>query len=97
MFYKNNDGQIVFSEFLKCLAFLTSRIPLEERLQCMWLPCHSRISYCLGLFRFYDLKQDNQISKDELKRVTEAMLFQYEKTLPDFLFLLWFSLCMYQL
>ena len=35
MFDKNNDGQIVFSEFLKCLAFLTSRIPLEERLQCI--------------------------------------------------------------
>lgn len=35
------------------------------------------------LFKFYDLKQDNQISRDELKRITEAMLFQYESTLPE--------------
>ena len=35
MFDKNNDGQIVFTEFVKCLAFLTSRIPMEDRLQCM--------------------------------------------------------------
>ena len=33
MFDKNNDGQIVFTEFVKCIAFLTSRIPVEERLQ----------------------------------------------------------------
>ena len=78
MFDKNNDGQIVFTEFVKCIAFLTSRIPTEERLQCLiWY------QYLLGLFKLYDLKQDNQISKDELKRITEAMLFQYEKTLPD--------------
>lgn len=79
LFDKNNDGQIVFTEFVKCLAFLTSRIPVENRLQCFHLTFISR----LGLFQFYDLKQDNQISKDELKRITEAMLFQYDKTLPE--------------
>lgn len=79
MFDKNNDGQIVFPEFVKCLGFLTSRIPSEDRLKCMVYQC----GYYVGLFKFYDLKQDNQISKDELKRVTEAMLFQYDKTLSD--------------
>ena len=35
------------------------------------------------LFKFYDLKQDNQIARDALKRITEDMLFQYESTLPE--------------
>lgn len=35
LFDKNNDGQIVFTEFVKCLAFLTSRIPVEDRLHCV--------------------------------------------------------------
>ena len=34
MFDKNSDGQIVFTEFVKCLSLLTSRMPSEERLQC---------------------------------------------------------------
>ena len=34
MFDKNSDGQIVFTEFVKCLALLTSRMPSEERLKC---------------------------------------------------------------
>ena len=34
LFDKNSDGQIVFTEFVKCLAFLTSRTPPEERMQC---------------------------------------------------------------
>ncbi|KAK8818568.1 hypothetical protein WA538_003881 [Blastocystis sp. DL] len=63
MFDKNSDGQIVFPEFVRCIAFLTSRASPEDRLHC--------------LFRFYDLRQDNLISRDELKRITEAMLFQY--------------------
>ncbi|KAK8791188.1 hypothetical protein WA171_002137 [Blastocystis sp. BT1] len=69
MFDKNSDGQIVFTEFVKCLAFLTSRVPPDDRLQC--------------LFRFYDLKQDNEISREELKRITEAMFFQYGKVFSD--------------
>ena len=43
----------------------------------------SSYSSIVVLFKFYDLKQDNQISRDELKRITEAMLFQYESTLPE--------------
>ena len=39
--------------------------------------CVSYHSLIVGLFRFYDLRQDNLISRDELKRITEAMLFQY--------------------
>ena len=35
MFDKNNDGQIVFTEFLRCISFMTSRMPPEERLHCM--------------------------------------------------------------
>ena len=79
MFDKNSDGQIVFTEFVKCLAFLTSRVPPDDRLQCwkgVWLS-H------LGLFKFYDLKQDNEISREELKRITEAMFFQYGKVFND--------------
>lgn len=35
MFDKNNDGQIVFTEFLRCISFMTSRMPPDERLHCM--------------------------------------------------------------
>ena len=39
MFDKNNDGQIVFTEFLRCISFMTSRMPPDERLHCMkWGP-----------------------------------------------------------
>ena len=79
MFDKNNDGQIVFTEFVKCLAFMTSRLPSDERLHCKKC-CHFLF---IDLFRFYDLKQDNEISRDELKRITEAMFFQYGRTLPE--------------
>ena len=37
----------------------------------------------LDLFRFYDLKQDGVISRDELKRITEAMFFQYRQMIRD--------------
>lgn len=37
----------------------------------------------LDLFRFYDLKQDNAISRDELKRITEAMFFQYRQNIRE--------------
>ena len=37
----------------------------------------------LDLFRFYDLKQDNVISRDELKRITEAMFFQYRQNIRE--------------
>lgn len=79
LFDKNSDGQIVFTEFVKCLAFLTSRTPPEERMQCS----ASLLLLWTGLFRFYDLKQDNTISRDELKRITEAMFFQYGKPFTD--------------
>ncbi|CBK20415.2 uncharacterized protein [Blastocystis hominis] len=69
MFDKNNDGQIVFTEFLRCISFMTSRMPPDERLH--------------YLFRFYDLKQDNVISRDELKRITEAMFFQYRQNIRE--------------
>ena len=79
MFDRNNDGQIVFTEFVKCLGFMTSRLPSDERLHCKRCCCFLFID----LFRFYDLKQDNEISRDELKRITEAMFFQYGRTLPE--------------
>ena len=79
MFDKNSDGQIVFTEFVKCLAFLTSRVPPDDRLQCE----KGRELSFLGLFRFYDLKQDNEISREELKCITEAMFFQYGKVFSD--------------
>lgn len=34
MFDKNSDGQIVFPEFVRCIAFLTSRASSEDRLHC---------------------------------------------------------------
>ena len=36
MFDKNSDGQIVFPEFVRCIAFLTSRASSEERLRCVY-------------------------------------------------------------
>ena len=42
--------------------------------------------WLVGLFRFYDLKRDNSISKDELKRITEAIFFQYGYVVSDDMF-----------
>ena len=69
LFDKSKDGLINFDEFASAIAMMSNKMPQKDKLK--------------YLFHFYDTNNDGSISRDELKKITQALLSQNYISLTD--------------
>lgn len=79
LFDKSKDGLINFDEFASAIAMMSNKMPQKDKLKCTWF---ESLSF-LDLFHFYDTNNDGSISRDELKKITQALLSQNYISLTD--------------
>ena len=58
---------------------MSNKMPQKDKLKCTWF---ESLSF-LDLFHFYDTNNDGSISRDELKKITQALLSQNYISLTD--------------